>query len=55
MERWADESVAHAVNNRPLPARSLARAALAAAHAARAQGSSVALAYLWHKVTARRR
>jgi hypothetical protein len=51
-ERWADEDAAHAVGNRPLAARSLARAALAGADMAR-RGPRTALAYLRHRVTAR--
>ncbi|MEK2479281.1 M48 family metalloprotease [Streptomyces noursei] len=53
IERWADEDAAHVVNNRPLAARSLARAALAMADTARTGGPRPALAYLRHKVTAR--
>lgn len=53
IERWADEDAAHATGSRPLAARSLARAALAVADAARAGGPKAALTYLRHKITAR--
>ncbi|MEU9244469.1 M56 family metallopeptidase [Streptomyces sp. NPDC048385] len=52
LERWADEDAASAVDSRPLAARSLARAALAAS-ASRRGGPATALTYLRHKVTAR--
>lgn len=51
VERWADEDAAQAVADRPLAARSLARAALATT--ARRGGPAAALGYLRHQVTAR--
>lgn len=53
LERWADEDAATAVNNRPLAARSLARAALAIAAATRPAPPAGALAYLRNRVTTR--
>ncbi|MGW3360031.1 M56 family metallopeptidase [Streptomyces bungoensis] len=53
IERWADEEAAQTTGSRLLAARSLARAALAIADAARAQKPQGALAYLRHKVAAR--
>ncbi|MFF3912218.1 M56 family metallopeptidase [Streptomyces sp. NPDC001852] len=53
IERWADEEAARTTGSRLLAARSLARAALATADAARARGTQGVLAYLRHRVTAR--
>jgi hypothetical protein len=53
IERWADEEAAQTTGSRPLAARSLARAALAIADAARTRGPQAVLTYLRHKVTAR--
>jgi Zn-dependent protease with chaperone function len=53
IERWADEEAAQTTGSRPLAARSLIRAALAIADAARTREPQGALAYLRHRVTAR--
>ncbi|EST19247.1 M56 family metallopeptidase [Streptomyces roseochromogenus] len=53
IERWADEEAAQTTGSRPLVARSLIRAALAIADAARTREPQGVLAYLRHRVTAR--
>ncbi|MET8954511.1 hypothetical protein ACWEO4_29140 [Streptomyces sp. NPDC004393] len=53
IEGWADEEAAQTTGSRPLVARSLIRAALAIADAARRGEPPGALAYVRHGVTAR--